>query len=366
MLDLLLIIFLGPIGLIIVIFRHLHKTQKPISPSQNPNWYLSLSLNREDAFSQLFLLLSLISFGVTLTAFNRNFANPLSWHTIVLITSIIGFVSTYYYKTIYTLILSLLSILIWWKYQIYLWIEPTKISPAAFLTGLSFVALIFFILGLLHTKQIRYKRFSLIYQLLGIIIFTAMLFFLSIQAGLHIFEETTQGKSLLTSWQLTISMLILLITLISTTLYATINKLINTSEIIIVAIIASLFTLILFLPEQTIFIKRSYTYYSSTSGNLSPAGIAWAITFNVILFLELLGLLFSGYLRRETWLINLGSVFLVFFVIIKYFDWFFTFLNKSVFFISAGILLFIIGWFMEKARKIMFQNIQNSPPVPTL
>ena len=35
------------------------------------------------------------------------------------------------------------------------------------------------------------------------------------------------------------------------------------------------------------------------------------------------------------------------------FDWFFTFFDKSIFFISAGIILFIVGWFMEKGRKYM-------------
>ncbi len=362
MLDILLILLLGPIGIIIVIYRHLHNRSKSLTPEQNPNWYLSIALSKEDAFSQFFLLLSLLSLGVTLTAFNRNLNDPLSWHTIILITSIIGFIITYYYKTIYTLIFCLLGILTWWQYQIYLWIEPNKITPFALLTGLSFVALIFFIVGLLHNTQLRYKRFSLIYQLLGIFIFTAMLFFLSIQTGLHVLDETTQGKSLLTSWQLTISILILFTTLLSTTIYTIFKKLINVPEVIIIITLLSLFSLILFLPEQAIFIKRSYTYYSSTSGNLSPTGIAWAIVFNIILFFELLGLLFSGYLRRETWLINLGSLFLVLFVIAKYFDWFFTFLDKSVFFISAGILLFAIGWFMEKARKLMFQNIQNSNP----
>ena len=66
-----------------------------------------------------------------------------------------------------------------------------------------------------------------------------------------------------------------------------------------------------------------------------------------------------GYVKKEKWLINLGAAFLFMLIIVKYFDWFFTFLDKSIFFIGAGILLFIVGWLMEKGRRNILQNIST-------
>jgi len=66
-----------------------------------------------------------------------------------------------------------------------------------------------------------------------------------------------------------------------------------------------------------------------------------------------------GYLKRENWLINLGAFFIFILIFVKYFDWFFAFLDKSIFFISAGILLFVVGWFMEKGRRYLLSTIKK-------
>lgn len=133
-------------------------------------------------------------------------------------------------------------------------------------------------------------------------------------------------------------------------------------EILAVVLLAIIFIVIALLPEQQLFIRQGMTIYYGTSfsGNeLSASGILWAIIFNLAIFFELLGLIFSGYLRREKWLINLGVFFLFILILVKYFDWFFTFLDKSVFFIGAGILLFAVGWFMERGRRYMISNIKS-------
>jgi uncharacterized membrane protein len=44
---------------------------------------------------------------------------------------------------------------------------------------------------------------------------------------------------------------------------------------------------------------------------------------------------------------------------VKYFDWFFKFMDKSVFFIVAGIMLFAIGWAMERGRRYLAQTISR-------
>ena len=47
-------------------------------------------------------------------------------------------------------------------------------------------------------------------------------------------------------------------------------------------------------------------------------------------------------------------------VIIKYFDWFFEFIDKSIFFLGAGELMLALGWSMEKGRKYIITNVKKN------
>lgn len=301
--------------------------------------------------SQFFLFLSVLFLGVTLLAFNRDFGEPWSWRTILLLTSAAGLASAYYFKVIYTLGFSLIGIVSWWGAQIFEWSQGKNIKTSAIFAGLAFVMLLFYVLGRLHEKEFKFKHFARLYLILGIMAMTGILFFLSTKPGLAGLEEMTKGTALLGSWQIVLSLLLLAGFLIGATTYTASQKLISSLEILAVALHALLFMVIALLPPQALFIR--------TPGELSSIGILWAVIFNLVIFFELLGLIFSGYLRREGWLINLGALFLFLLIIVKYFDWFFTFLDKSIFFIGAGLLLFVVGWLMERGRRYMISNIKT-------
>jgi len=340
------------IGLILFFIRRRHKK---LHPSQDKEWYLQFALSKEDAVSQLLLLLSFFFLGVTLLAFNHDFGEPLSWRTILFIKLAIGLIGAYYLKTIYILVFSLVELMGWWGAQAAEWISGKDIKISALLAGLSLLALIFYSLGHLHERQMKFKRFALVYLVLGIIVVTVALFFFSTKIGIGVIGEMTKGNSFFGSWQLALSLFIFLISVVGTTLYAAAQKLLSPFETLAVFALTCLFGTIALLPEQTMFVP-AYSYYDDIK--LSSTGVLWALVFNFAIFFELLGLIFSGYSRRETWLINLGALFLYLLIIVKYFDWLFAFLDKSIFFIGAGILLFVIGWFMEKGRRYMISNIK--------
>jgi len=46
------------------------------------------------------------------------------------------------------------------------------------------------------------------------------------------------------------------------------------------------------------------------------------------------------------------------FAIFQYFNYF-KFLNKSLFFLGGGILLFVLGYFMEKGRRKYIEKIKG-------
>lgn len=345
-LFLILFLILGPIGLIIY-FLIQRRSARGVK-----EWQIRLTL------SEIFLLLSVLFLGVTLLAFNRDLDSPLSWRTILFLTSIIGFLGAYYFKVIYTLAFSLIGIMSWWAVQAMEWIQGRDIKTSAILTGLSFIALSFYSLGHFHEKEPKYKQFALVYLIPGIIFITGALFFFSSKQGLGVLGDMTKGVAFFGSWQINLSLLFFFISLVGITLYSTSKKSIFAAEAVAVLLLTALFSITALLPQQSMFIQVG-NYSSYYSGNeLSSNGVLWAIIFNVAVFFELLGLIFSGYLRREEWLINLGTVFLFLLIIIKYFDWFFTFLDKSIFFIGAGILLFVVGWFMEKGRRYVIANIK--------
>jgi len=84
-----------PLIIISLIVFWIIRHRKKGHPSQDREWYLRFALSKEDAVSQLFLLLSFFFLGVTLLAFNRDLGDPFSWRTVLFITSVIGLVGMY-------------------------------------------------------------------------------------------------------------------------------------------------------------------------------------------------------------------------------------------------------------------------------
>ncbi len=325
----------------------------------NDDFSLSLALSKEDAVSEFFFLLSLLFLGVTILSFNRElFDSYLLWHSIIFITSAVGLISAYYFKALYAFVFSLLGIVIWWMVKAGEWADlsdKSEIKQVSLFALFAFIAILFYLLGRAHNqKSINWKRFSLVYSVFGLFFLTVFLFILSTQFGLGLLEESTEGVSIFASWQIVVSLLLLFISIIAAVIYNLSRKLILKWEILGVAIFILLFAIILFLPKQTIF-SGNYSF----SHGLLARGILWAIIFNILLFGEILGLILAGYGRQAKWLVDLGIVFLFVFILVKYFDWFFDFLDKSVFFIGAGILLFAVGWFMEKGRRYVLSEMKN-------
>lgn len=323
------------------------------------DWYSQLFLSKEDTVSQFFFLFSVFFLGVTLLAFNKDLGELLSWRTILLLVSVIGVVSAYYFKVIYTLTASLIGLTVWWSAQAIEWTQGKDIKDAALFAGLLFIAIIFYLLGRAHEKEMKFKRVSMVYSILGLIPITGALFFLSTKSGIRTLEDITEGVSFFSSWEITLSLFVFLIFLIGILIYTLSKNLVFKSEAVVIGFLVVLICIIALLPEQTMFLQQRGYYGVYRGAKLSSSGILWAVFFNILIFLESVGIIFLGYLKRENWLINLG-VFLIFALIfVKYFDWFFTFLDKSIFFIGAGILLFVIGWFMEKGRRYLLATIKK-------
>ena len=76
-----------------------------------------------------------------------------------------------------------------------------------------------------------------------------------------------------------------------------------------------------------------------------------AILLNVLFFAGMVWLLFAGTNSNNRTLINLAFIFFALALITRYFDTFWSLLNRSFFFMAGGLILIVGGYFLEKQRR---------------
>ena len=81
------------------------------------------------------------------------------------------------------------------------------------------------------------------------------------------------------------------------------------------------------------------------------AHVPLMVVSNLLLFAGTVGLLALGIQLRSELLVNLGLAIFLIHVLTRYFDLFFSAMNRSGFFILGGILLLVGGWFLERNRR---------------
>lgn len=336
-------------------------------------WYDKSFFSKEDFVSQFFILFSVILANIALWIINHQIGEVLTGATIFLISSLAGIVVGYYLKAIWSFVLGTVGLVIWWFYEAVNWVTQRQnsfftegpqglmsrepIKPMVLIEAFVFIAIIFYLLGRIFECKDKYKRLAKVYSFFGLIAITGVLFVFSSNSGLDMFESAMEGSSFFYSFELSVSLAIFLGSLAIMLVYAFKERLVFFQEAIAVGFLAVFFTFIALLPEQSMYIPASSHY--NYNHEFSATGIFWAVIFNCLVFFEILGIVFLGYLRRQNFLINFGAVFLFLLVIVKYFDWFGN-LAGGAFLIGAGIMLFAVGWSMEKGRRYMILKIQNA------
>ncbi|MDF2626533.1 MAG: rane protein [Symbiobacteriaceae bacterium] len=75
------------------------------------------------------------------------------------------------------------------------------------------------------------------------------------------------------------------------------------------------------------------------------------VAFNLLLFAGTVGWIVYGVRRRQQLVVNLGLAVFVLHVLTRYFDLFFSAMDRSLFFVLGGILLLGGGWLLERNRR---------------
>lgn len=211
-----------------------------------------------------------------------------------------------------------------------------------------------YFIGKAHLTYENWKKFSLSYIRPATIILFGIFFALSfkdlLKGALYIgngFAKRSENVSVLkietTPYFISFYIILVLIAVIAAYLSYTRNQLKTKSDILEMA---SLFFLML--------LSSAFTYlvpFNKDTVNL------FSIIFNLILFLGSLGLIFVGHIQREKYFINIGLLFFAIGIIARYFDWAYTLMDRSLFFILGGIILIALSIFVERQRRKLLQDI---------
>ncbi len=73
-------------------------------------------------------------------------------------------------------------------------------------------------------------------------------------------------------------------------------------------------------------------------------------------------LVYVGLHLNDRFLVNLAFVFFALAVLARYFDTFWTLMNRSFFFMAGGLLLLIGGYALERGRRKLTGQISGGAP----
>lgn len=93
----------------------------------------------------------------------------------------------------------------------------------------------------------------------------------------------------------------------------------------------------------------------------TPEGSSRLVS-NLLLLLAIAGFSNVGITRlRSAAMVNIAIVFFVLDVIARYFDMFYSTMNRSMFFVGGGVLLMLAGTLAERGRRKLVENIESQP-----
>lgn len=320
----------------------------------------AITVSREDNLSQLYMLISVAFLGVTLMSASRDFGSLLSWQTVFFATSAAGLAIGHYFRVIYLIPLSLIGLIFWWNAQAADWMDA-RINSTPLLAGPLLFFLLMYVLGQIQAHHGKWRKIGSVYSALALLAITGILFTISTSMGLELFADLFKGEPFFAAWQVSVSLLVFVLALFFAMAYALGKQELGIGEASVIGVFAALVLFMALAPVQKSFYLVAHGDYSGYGRALGPVGYMWAAALNLICFFELVGILFAGYYKKEGWLVSFAMFGLFFFIAVKYIDWFGTMLNRSVFFIGAGILLLVIGWFMEKGRRYMLRTMTEAP-----
>ena len=353
-----LIIFIAIIFAIIVIIRNI-SSRKSLAESS-----FQLTISYDDLSKQLLLSIAFIIVIVALYASSHSVGFEIGWYWFATIGGILASYIAYRQHSPITLIAGLLIAtngVILGGYQV-----STNNSIDR---GLGFISafLIFtslYGLSISFFNNVRAKRYYTILNLLGIIGIGGITFFLGSFGSRELWGYIANSRdaviwsNLKTSLILAGVVALFIISYIKSINYC--KK--NLYQLIIsgIGVIGSF--LVILLPNVSLLYdsNNQYSYSVNDWASKNLEIVPHIISMNILFLIGVLWLLYTAYRLKEIWRLNLSILALFIFVLVRYFDWVErTELDRSLFFLSLGVVFLITGWILERLRRNILASIDN-------
>lgn len=282
--------------------------------------------SQRKAVGQGLLLLAIGLWWMLLDALNRDVHAPLSGAALLAPVWIAAIALAYALRSPYALAAGLLTLGMWLPEQITVWRGSTDDIARASALGL--LALLVYAVGRLHVGRVANRDFADLYSVAGAAVLALM--FLSLSSH-QLIDALGSSSSPAPpgAWRAAALVDVVAMALVTATAWALIARALGAAESGgILVLTATLLTL-------------PYLH----------AGLPVTVMLNVLAGVVCLAPLFVGYARRDVNLLNLGAGLAFVLIGVKYFDWFYSYLGRSLFFLTAGALLLSVGWLMERGRR---------------
>lgn len=288
------------------------------------------------------LWLNILGFTAWTVACGTHFNVPN--YTFLLVALLILFPLIYYRNSVVGLILGVLGVSLWAGIALNSFSSSMQIFLPVFFVLWS---ILLFALAELHQKFPRHKRFAQSYQIMGLIFGFLSLSFTALHA-LGLTQARFLQKNVdwlkLTGKPLLIFASVVTILAILFIIFALIKKPAGLAwgarELVVLGLMTvAAWSYLLFpaaIPEA---LKDSL---------LSQHFLIYPMIFTLVLFVFVVWVIWSGFVQKLAWLLNLGVLMLLISIFARYFDNFLPMLPKNLFLIVGGIAVLLVGVLYKK------------------
>jgi hypothetical protein len=103
-------------------------------------------------------------------------------------------------------------------------------------------------------------------------------------------------------------------------------------------------------------IVNFYFYQDFLLGRVENLSV---IITNLLIFTLVIGLIFSGLMEQQLFYVNAAFILFTATLISRYFDTFWSLMDRSLFFLVGGLILIVGGYWLEKKRRLLSQHLSQ-------
>lgn len=265
------------------------------------------------------------------------------------IASLIGSILAIYFKITGVFMVCATAFSLWLFLQVSVWVSAYNLQPVTPVSVLGLYAGGVYLFGRICV-QFRYKTCQPI-VVLGVLISSGVLFWFSMRGVIMNLDILASGNQATSSWQIMYTIFCIACVTIFMSIYGTIRAKVSFYESLCVFALWCLCIVPLLMSVHSTSALISYAYQNTPMQTLTQYGVVLALIYNLSLFGLVMLLVWRGYCRADYVAAEVFASVLFILSLIKYTDWFYHVLDRSIFFLGAGILLLTFATIIRHSRS---------------